>query len=79
MCLCLFADAVGNAVDKDRIPALPAMPDVRAFADTLLDAYGIDPSLVLSMTVGLEAAGVQVVTVRLLLTQAALDAIRDRP
>ena len=55
---------------------LPLMSDVRAFADALLDAYGIEPDVVLSLTLGLEAAGVQVVTVRLLLTQAALDALR---
>jgi hypothetical protein len=58
------------------VPQTPPMSDVRAFADALLGVYGIDPAVVQSLSLGLEASGVQVVTVRLLLTQAALDAIR---
>jgi hypothetical protein len=61
------------------VPPLPAMSDVSAFADALLAVYGIEPGVVQSLTLGLEASGVQVVTVRLLLTQAALDAIRAQP
>lgn len=49
---------------------------VRALGQRVLDAYGLRPGDVQSLTVELNAYGVPLVCVRLLLTDAALDAMQ---
>ena len=54
-------------------------PRVRALGQRVLDAYGLDAGDVQSLTVELTPYGVPLVCVRLLLTDAALDALRAEP
>lgn len=68
---------MGHAVDDRHGPA--ADDAVRSLAADVLAAYRIDPAVVQSMTVDLTAYGVPVVCVRLLLTPAALTALRSTP
>lgn len=49
----------------------------RQVGQRLLDAYGIDAADVVSLTLDMQATGVPLVCVRLLLTDAALDAMQQ--
>lgn len=69
---------MGFAVDDG--PHGPASDAaVRALGQRVLDAYGLDARDVQSVVVELTAYGVPLVCVRLLLTPAALDAMRAEP
>ena len=54
---------------------MAADADVRALGQRVLDAYRLDPQLVVSLTIDMQATGVPLVCVRLLLTDAALEAM----
>lgn len=57
------------------VPDLPNIDHVKQLALRIADAYGLDPMTVQDVTVELPAQSFGSVTVRLVLTQPALDAI----